>query len=223
MNLVLYNAAERVEAPRVPPAERVTLDREHVLGLLAVAEGSPSEAAVVLAALHGLRVGEVLGLVWNDCDLRQGVVHVRRQLVEERRTGKRERVEVKTAAGKREVPLSARAVAALERHRARLGSVLPHPERLVFTDRQGAPLRRSNFHRRVWVPLRNAAKLPAGTRFHDLRHAAASALLGAGRDVATVAGTLGHSGPHVTLRVYAHALPSRKREAAAKVDSLYGA
>ena len=59
-------------------------------------------------------------------------------------------------------------------------------------------------------------------RFHDLRHAAASALLGAGQDVATVAGVLGHSSPAVTLRVYAHALPNRMREAATAVDALYG-
>jgi len=64
--------------------------------------------------------------------------------------------------------------------------------------------------------------LPKGSRFHDLRHAAASALLGAGQDVATVAGVLGHSSPAVTLRVYAYALPSRMREAAAAIDALYG-
>ena len=50
----------------------------------------------------------------------------------------------------------------------------------------------------------------------------ASALLGAGQDVATVPGILGHSSPAVTLRVYSHALPSRMREAADAVDTLYG-
>lgn len=223
MNLVLYNAAERVEPPRVRRSERVVLDREHVLRLLAVAEGSRYESVIVLAALHGLRVGEVLGLRWGDVDLREGVLHVRRQLVEERRTGKRELAEVKTAAGKREIPLSGRAGASLQRHRARLGAVVPHPERLLFTDALGAPLRRSNFHRRVWAPLRNAAALPKGCRFHDLRHACASALLAAGVDVATVSGTVGHSSPAVTMRIYSHALPSRMREAAARVDALYGA
>jgi integrase len=49
------------------------------------------------------------------------------------------------------------------------------------------------------------------------------ALLGAGQDVATVSGTLGHSSPAITLRVYSHALPSRKREAAERLDRLYGA
>jgi integrase len=33
---------------------------------------------------------------------------------------------------------------------------------------------------------------------------------------------LGHSSAAVTMKVYAHALPSAKREAAAKVDELFG-
>ena len=46
--------------------------------------------------------------------------------------------------------------------------------------------------------------------------------LAAGTDVATVAAMLGHSNPGVTMRVYAHALPSATRKAAEKVDQLFG-
>ena len=73
------------------------------------------------------------------------------------------------------------------------------------------------------MPIRDKAKLPPGTRPHDLRHASASALFGAGLDPATVAGILGHASPAVTLRIYAHALPDRKREAAELIDALYAA
>ncbi len=38
-------------------------------------------------------------------------------------------------------------------------------------------------------------------RLHDLRHFTATQLIGAGVDVRTVAGRLGHSDPSVTLRV----------------------
>ena len=219
---LVYNPAAKVETPkRAKENSRVTLDREHIGALLEAAEGNAFEAVLVLAALHGLRIGEALGLRWGDVDLREGVVTIRRQLAEERRTGERYFAPVKTGAGERTVPLSALAVAALTRLEGRVGAT-PHPGCLLFRDSKGAPLRRSNFHRRVWTPIRNAAKLPKGTRFHDLRHAAASALLGAGQDVATVAGILGHSSPAVTLRVYSHALPSRMREAADAVDTLYG-
>jgi integrase len=221
-NLLLYNPADRVPRPRATQTERVVLNRKHVTALLKAAKASPYEAAFLLAVLHGLRVGELLGLTYGDIDLREGVVTISRQLVEERRTGKRELAEVKTAAGRRTVPLSSLALAALQRLHDELGAT-PLPGNLLFSDANGQPLRRSNFHRRVWVPIRDKAKLPKGTRFHDLRHAAASALLGAGMDVATVAGTLGHASPNVTLRVYAHALPDRMREAAQQIDAIYAA
>ncbi len=219
---LLYNPAAKVETPKAAKRKVcVTLDREHVGALLEAAEGNAYEATVVLAALHGLRIGEVLGLQWRDVDLRDGFVTVRRQLAEDRRSGHRYFAPVKTKAGERTVPLSDFAVAALKRLLDRVGAT-PHPGRLLFSDANGAPLRRSNFHRRVWTPIRDAANLPKGTRFHDLRHAAASALLGAGQDVVTVAGVLGHSSPAVTLSIYSHALPSRMREAADVVDALYG-
>jgi integrase len=57
-------------------------------------------------------------------------------------------------------------------------------------------------------------------RFHDLRHAVASTLLAAGYDLAVVAGRLGHRDPAITLRVYAHALQERDRQAAATLGEL---
>ena len=38
----------------------------------------------------------------------------------------------------------------------------------------------------------------------------------------TVAAMLGHNSPAVTMRVYAHALESKKAEAAARMDALFG-
>ena len=52
-------------------------------------------------------------------------------------------------------------------------------------------------------------------RLHDLRHFTATQLIGAGVDVRTVAGRLGHSDPSLTLRVYSHAIEERDRAAAA--------
>ncbi len=41
-------------------------------------------------------------------------------------------------------------------------------------------------------------------RLHDLRHWTATAAIGSGHDVRTVAGRLGHANPAMTMRVYAH-------------------
>jgi len=52
------------------------------------------------------------------------------------------------------------------------------------------------------------------------RHLAATQMLGAGVDVRTVAGRLGHSNPSTTLNVYSHFLPERDRDAAEILSGL---
>lgn len=56
-----------------------------------------------------------------------------------------------------------------------------------------------------------------GVRLHHLRHFTAPQLMGAGIDVRTVDGRLGHSDPSLTLRVYSHVIEERDRAAAAVI------
>ncbi|WP_298179052.1 site-specific integrase [Saccharomonospora sp.] len=60
-------------------------------------------------------------------------------------------------------------------------------------------------------------------RLHDLRHFHATQLIGAGVNVRTVSERLGHADASMTLRVYAHALPQKDREAAAVIGGVLGA
>jgi integrase len=50
-------------------------------------------------------------------------------------------------------------------------------------------------------------KLPKGASLHTLRHTHGSHLLAAGVPLTDVSKRLGHSNPHVTATVYAHAMP----------------
>ncbi len=218
-NAIATNPVERTAAPKVKVNKREALEHGQVKALLDAVRDHPYEAFFTLAVLHGLRYGELAGLAWGAVDLRKGVVHVRQALSEDPRTGHCEFVAPKTEASRREIPLSKLAIDALRKHRA--GRLTPR-DLLVFTAPGGGPLRRSNFHRRVWQPIKTKAQLPANLRLHDLRHACASTLLASGQDVPTVAATLGHSSPAVTMRIYAHALTSKKAEAAARMDALFG-
>lgn len=61
----------------------------------------------------------------------------------------------------------------------------------------------------------------AGIRLRDLRHYVATRLLGAGVDVRTVAGRLGHRDAATTLNVYAHFLPEADRAPAETLGVLF--
>lgn len=59
-------------------------------------------------------------------------------------------------------------------------------------------------------------------RFHDLRHTAATLLLLAGVHPKVVSERLGHSRVEITLNTYSHVLPTMQKEAADKLDKLFG-
>ncbi len=68
--------------------------------------------------------------------------------------------------------------------------------------------------------LLRPAKLPESTRFHDLRHTAASLALAAGTHAKVVQEMLGHASIALTLDTYSHTIPSMGREAAERLDTL---
>lgn len=57
-------------------------------------------------------------------------------------------------------------------------------------------------------------------RFHDLRHTAATLLLGRGIHPKIVSEMLGHSQIAITLDLYSHVTPTMQREATAAMDAI---
>lgn len=132
--------------------------------------------------------------------------------------------EPKTPQSRRQIVLSATAVEALRAHRARqleerlrLGPAWADND-VVFADEFGRPLDGKHLTRRFY-PLLKQAGLPR-IRFHDLRHTAATLLLGRGTHPKLVAEMLGHARIAVTLDLYTHVTPTMHRQAADAMDAL---
>ena len=158
------------------------------------------------AIYSGLRLGELLGLQWQDIDFEGGTIHVVRQFS---KTG--ELTPPKTKAGTRRVPIRAELIKALREWR--LASSHSKDEDFVFAAREGG----SKLHRtiqRAWETIREQAGLPDTITFHDLRHAYASVAIHAGADAVFLARVMGHADPAITLRVYTHMFDTPRREEA---------
>ena len=112
--------------------------------------------------------------------------------------------------------LSAHKVATIE-ERWRCGQ-LWHDHDLVFPNLLGRPRSASNVSRELH-PLLERAGLPR-IRFHDLRHTAATLMLGRGVHPKLVSDMLGHASIGITLDTYSHSLPSMHREAAQVMEEL---
>ena len=80
--LIPRNATEAVKPPQPTREEMHPLTPERAKLLLQVAHesGDRLEALYVLAINTGLRQGELLGLKWDDVDLDDGSLQVRRTL-----------------------------------------------------------------------------------------------------------------------------------------------
>jgi integrase len=89
----------------------------------------------------------------------------------------------------------------------------------VFTSRNGKPIYATNIINRAFPRLLGDAGLPR-IRFHDLRHTAATLLLGQGIHPKIVSEMLGHTSIGITLDLYSHATPTIQREATAAFDRL---
>lgn len=89
---------------------------------------------------------------------------------------------------------------------------------LVFPNSVGKPLDGTNLLRYQFRPLLTRAGLPP-LRLHDLRHTAATLLLGRGINPKIVSELLGHASVAITLDLYSHVLPHMQQSAAAEMDA----
>jgi integrase len=215
-----WAAVNPVSAARAPSAPTTHLSPPtpaQVVDALRAADELSSAFGVFirLAASSGARRGELCGLRWDDIDTDAALVAIRRSVayvdgelvVSDTKTGR---------GGQRVVSVSLPTAHALRAHRRTLAELalregLPDGG-WVFTHDLQTPWR-PDYTSRMWRTVRERVGM-SDVRLHDLRHYVATELLGAGVDVRTVAGRLGHAQASTTLDVYAAFLPANDRAAA---------
>jgi len=178
------------------------LDQAELEALLrsvpADALGTTERPLYLVAAMTGLRQGELLALRWRDVDWGAGKVRVRRSYV------RGELGTPKSRRGTRSVPLADRVAGELERHfqasrwQADEDLVFPHPL-------TGGYLDRSKLLKRFKAALRRAGVREV--RFHDLRHTFGTRMAGAGVAMRTLQEWMGHRDFKTTL-IYADYSPN---------------
>ena len=165
---------------------------------------NPRARTFLLIALHtGMRRGEIAGLRWDDVDFKKKVIHVRHNAV----MGRYETTisdELKTSAGKRDIPMSE------ELEEWLLVRKKNSHSQYVIAMENHQPLTKSSY-KSMWKLIER--ELPeAHVTAHILRHTYITRLFEAGLDIKEVQYLAGHSTVDMTLRVYTH-YDRRSREA----------
>lgn len=196
------------------PDEPLTDDQ--VRRLLDAAAGLTIYPFVLIALSTGMRRGEILGLMWEDVDLANRVIHIQHNKVLPLNGNDSEVTDVmKSKAGKRDVPIPDTLHRVLtEMHETRNGS--PY----VLHDARGRSWTKSVFSA-SWNAL---VRRTAGTKDrklgdaygdmivaldfhvypHLLRHTYITKLFEQGLDIKQIQYLAGHSTPGMTLQIYTH-------------------
>jgi integrase len=190
------NPAKPVKLLKEPPGRLRYLEPDEIERLLADSEDSQApylRPVMVIALYTGMRLGEILGLRWEDIDLKHRLITLTKTKNHERKT----------------IPINDvlyEELTCLPRHVAS-PYLFCHPDgsRILRLDR--------SFH--------SAMKRAGieGFRFHDLRHTFASHLAMRGVPLEIIGTLLGHKDPKMTKR-YAHLSPASLKAAVTTLHDL---
>jgi integrase len=205
--LPLNPARGLVVGDRHPKKERAFLEPAQVRTLIS-ALPQPCRSIVLVLALTGLRIGELLALRRKHLEFSAGIIRVR-ETVYERQFGS-----LKTRSSRRHVPMSRPVV---EMMLAVIGNA--GAEDLVFRSRAGTPINPKNLANRALRPACRELKLPV-VGWHSFRHTHAMLLTEVGKSIKTTQAILGHSDLETTLNIYSHPIPESQRRAVERVAEI---
>jgi site-specific recombinase XerD len=175
---------------------------------------------VWLALMTGARRGELCALRWDRLDFSTGVLTIRSSIAQ---SGARTWEKHTKTHQQRRITLDDQTLSLLRaylrrcRERAEaLGFELPEDARIFSLSPDGSTWLKPDSVSQRYV--RMCARLGWNMNIHQLRHYSATELIGAGVDVRTVAGRLGHGGGGATtLRVYSAWLSEADQRAAGTI------
>ena len=208
--LITVNPTDGCALPKLEHKEMKTLPVEQLMSFLSEAKNSGVFEMYYIELATGLRRGELLGLKWEDIDLTQGIIHIRRQIA--RINGKVVEAPLKTKNSYRSLPIGADAVEILKTMKEK------SCDEYVFPSPNGGPISPDSVLHMLHRVLQRAG-LPK-VRFHDLRHTFSTLALQNGVDIKTVSGMLGHYSAGFTLDTYAHVTTAAQKAAANTMESV---
>jgi integrase len=208
--LLTHNVASHVRVPSPPRKRERVLTVADAGALFAATVGTELSAPVFLAAVLGLRRGEIAALRWSDLDRQRGELRILRQRQAIRPHGVIE-TELKTTESRRTLRLTPGIIEEIDRR-----GNLDHE---YICTRAGAPWVPDTITEH-WARVRDELKL-SDWHFHDLRHGAAGLLYAAGCDMLQIAAVLGHSKPDMSL-LYTDATKERRQQAVETLSESLG-
>ena len=226
--LIVSNPAERVQSPKARKPKRKSYDDEQTKILLEnleqlSIEDTKYKVAIILTVFTGVRLGELMGLEWQDVDFKNGIISINRSSQYLADMGVFTKVP-KTESSIREIAIHEFIISLLEEYKlwyeeqkSIYGELWTNSDRL-FVQADGKPMHPSTISK-WFVKYVGQIGLPV-INFHGLRHTNASLLVAQNIDIAVISARLGHAQISTTLDFYVHPLLSHNRKAGYALENL---
>ena len=226
--LIVSNPAERVQPPRAKKPKRRSYDDEQTKILLEnleqlSIEDTKYKVAIILTVFTGVRLGELMGLEWQDIDFKNGIISINRSSQYLSDMGVFTKVP-KTESSIREIAIPEFIISLLEEYKLwyeeqkSIYNELWNDSNRLFVQADGKPMHPSTISK-WFVRYVGQIGLPV-INFHGLRHTNASLLVAQNVDIAVISARLGHAQISTTLDFYVHPLLSHNRKAGYALENL---
>ena len=166
----------------------------------------------------GMRLGEARGLMPSDIDPKNHTIEIQRNIpaghnrLEESTKGK---LGHRTVDMGKDLHLALKAME-LQRKVERMERGAADSSPWLFHGSEGGPTDYNKFYD-DWMRAQKLAGVRARSP-HSLRHTYASVNLARGEDLAYVSRQLGHANPGITLAIYTHFMPRKRRRVSNALD-----
>lgn len=218
---IKLNPAAVCVLPKVQKAKINPLDEKQTKQFILAIENNPLRRLFLVALFTGMREGEIIGLTWDNVDLKKGTIHIEQQL--QRHEGEYKLFPPKNSKPRMIVPapyvmdILREELTAQKENRLKAGPLWENEKGFVFTNAIGGHYSQQYVHEKFKRAVRSIG-LP-DLRFHDLRHSYAVAAIRAGDDIKTVSENLGHASVAFTLDIYGHVTDEMKQSSAERMQA----
>ena len=209
----------KIKKPVLPAKELsiLSIHQQHTLERVLLTDIDGCKLGVYISLYTGLRIGEICALTWEDIDLKNRLINVRKTVARVKSTLNTDSKTClivdspKTASSLRCIPICSSLYAVLSGYSSR-----GNTEYVVSSEKTFVSPRTFDY---CYKKILAASGLPRFT-YHALRHTFATRCIEAGVDVKSLSEILGHANVSITLNTYVHSSMELKRTQLEKLTGL---
>lgn len=177
----------------------------------------------ILIAFHtGIRIGELSALTWNDINIEEELIYIRKNLLRVKdkealhSPGKKMTQIIeqspKTSDSSRIIPIPSKLIPYLRKYKKPNELYIVSGVRYPWAEPRTIQYRFKNILQKCGIDYFN---------FHMLRHAFATRCVAMGLDIKSLSEILGHSNIQITLSLYVHSNTQQKKQLMKQYDSFF--